>query len=70
MLDYRQYYLDLNAANTRNVTEWLSEYNLTEYYDLNEVSASELHSLAESFAGQEGMSRFQRCVIYEDLLHH
>jgi hypothetical protein len=70
VLDYRQYYLDLNASNMRNVTEWLSEYNLTEYYGLNEVSANELHNLVESFQGHEGTSLFHRCVIWEDLLHH
>ena len=70
MLDYRQYYLDLNASNMRNAAEWLSEYNLTDYYELNEVSANELHNLVESFQGHEGSSFFQRCVIWEDLLHH
>jgi hypothetical protein len=70
VLDYRQFYLDLSAANMRNATEWQSEYNFTEYYGLNEVSANELHNLVESFAGHEGTSLFQRCVIQEDLLHY
>jgi len=70
VLDYRQYYLDLNASNMRNVTEWLSEYNFTEYYSLNEVSANELHNLVASFQGHEGTSLFPRCVIWEDLVHH
>jgi hypothetical protein len=63
VLDYRQYYLDLNAANLRNAAEWLPEYNFTDYYGLNEVSATELHNLVESFVGQEGASLFSRCVI-------
>ncbi|XP_023719561.1 acid sphingomyelinase-like phosphodiesterase 3a [Cryptotermes secundus] len=60
VLDYRQYYLDLNAANLRNAAEWLPEYNLTDYYGLNEVSASELHNLVESFGVQEGSALFSR----------
>jgi hypothetical protein len=63
VLDYRQYYLDLNTANQRNVAEWLPEYNFTDYYSLNEVSAHELHNLVESFAVQEGATHFSRYVM-------
>jgi hypothetical protein len=63
VLDYRQYYLDLNAANLRNAAEWLPEYNLTDYYGLNDVSASELHNLVESFAVQDGSTFFSRCAV-------
>jgi hypothetical protein len=62
VLDYRQYYLDLNAANLWNAAEWLPEYNFTDYYGLNEVSASELHNLIESFGVPEG-SLFSRCAV-------
>ncbi|XP_069705209.1 cyclic GMP-AMP phosphodiesterase SMPDL3A [Periplaneta americana] len=60
VLDYRQYYLDLTLANQRDVAEWQIEYNLTDYYDLNEVSAQELHNLVESFAVPEGSKFFSR----------
>lgn len=48
VLDYTQYYLDLATAN-RNVgaAEWTAEYNLTQYYNLHEVSAFSLHNLAD-----------------------
>ena len=70
VLDYRQYYLDLSTANERNVAEWLPEYNLTEYYGLNDVSPYELHNLVESFAAQGGATLFTRFVTWEDLVHH
>jgi hypothetical protein len=63
VLDYRQYYLDLSAANLRNAAEWLPEYNFTDYYGLNEVSAHELHNLVENFAVQEGAALFSRYMM-------
>lgn len=63
VLDYRQYYLDLDAANRQNVAEWQPEYNFTDHYGLNEVSAHELHNLVESFAVQEGATLFSRYMM-------
>ena len=60
MLDYRQYYLDLSTANQREVAEWQTEYNLSDYYGLREVSPLELHRLVENFASPDGMNLFTR----------
>ncbi|KAF6207953.1 hypothetical protein GE061_016402 [Apolygus lucorum] len=49
VLDYTQYYLDLNIANSRDHAEWQQEYNLTYYYGLKEVTALSLHELASTF---------------------
>ncbi|XP_063619740.1 acid sphingomyelinase-like phosphodiesterase 3b [Cydia splendana] len=47
VLDYTQYYLDLASANRAGAAEWTTEYNLTQYYGLHEVSADALHNLAD-----------------------
>lgn len=54
VLDYTQFYLDLAVANRAGVgagagagAEWLTEYNLTQYYVLRDVSAESLHHLAD-----------------------
>ncbi|XP_046392438.1 acid sphingomyelinase-like phosphodiesterase 3b [Ischnura elegans] len=49
VLDYVQYYLDLDAANHLDTAEWKVEYNLTSFYGLSNVSAASLHELAETF---------------------
>lgn len=54
VLDYTQYYLDLEAANTKGEPQWLPEYNLTTYYyGLADVSAVALHNLADRFTNPE-----------------
>uniref|UniRef100_A0A182FD73 Sphingomyelin phosphodiesterase C-terminal domain-containing protein n=1 Tax=Anopheles albimanus TaxID=7167 RepID=A0A182FD73_ANOAL len=50
VLDYTQYYLDLEQANLLEEAAWQPEYNLTTYYyGLSEVSAVALHNLADRF---------------------
>ncbi|XP_073977796.1 cyclic GMP-AMP phosphodiesterase SMPDL3A-like [Rhodnius prolixus] len=49
VLDYTQYYLDLNNANQRDSADWQQEYNLTSYYGLTEVTAKSLNELASTF---------------------
>ncbi|CAB0014726.1 unnamed protein product [Nesidiocoris tenuis] len=49
VLDYTQYYLDLNHANQHDHAAWTQEYNLTSYYGLTEVTANSLHELANTF---------------------
>ncbi|KAK9506966.1 hypothetical protein O3M35_008805 [Rhynocoris fuscipes] len=49
VLDYTQYYLDLNNANQRDSADWQQEYDLTSYYGLTEVTAKSLHELANTF---------------------
>ncbi|KOC63983.1 Acid sphingomyelinase-like phosphodiesterase 3b [Habropoda laboriosa] len=39
VLDYTQYYLNLPDANSIGTPNWLVEYNLLEYYDLQEITA-------------------------------
>ena len=62
VLDYTQFYLDLEAANRDADIEkpqWVSEYNLTTYYhglgelSRNEISAVSLHNLADRFTNPE-----------------
>uniref|UniRef100_A0A6B2E4C8 Putative acid sphingomyelinase 4 n=1 Tax=Phlebotomus kandelakii TaxID=1109342 RepID=A0A6B2E4C8_9DIPT len=50
VLDYTQYYLDLEQANTAMEATWQAEYNLTtQYYGLAEVTSLALHNLADRF---------------------
>lgn len=60
VLDYTQYYLDLDAANSgkEGTPSWQSEYNLTTYYHglgeiSREISAVSLHNLADRFTNPE-----------------
>lgn len=60
VLDYTQYYLDLEAANSKKdgAPVWQSEYNLTTYYHglgeiSRDVSAVSLHNLADRFTNPE-----------------
>ncbi|XP_046667203.1 acid sphingomyelinase-like phosphodiesterase 3b [Homalodisca vitripennis] len=49
VLDYTQYYLDLNQANQKEKADWSQEYNFTSYYGLTNITPSSLHELASSF---------------------
>ncbi|XP_077288095.1 acid sphingomyelinase-like phosphodiesterase 3b [Arctopsyche grandis] len=49
VLDYTQYYLDIGNANRVGEAEWLPEYNLTNYYGLQDISATSLHNLVDRF---------------------
>ncbi|KAG4079828.1 hypothetical protein HA402_014959 [Bradysia odoriphaga] len=54
VLDYTQYYLDLDSANTLGEATWLPEYNLTtQYFGSGEVNAVALHNLADRFPNGE-----------------
>lgn len=56
VVDYSQYYLDLESANAKGDPVWQPEYNLTTYYyGLAEVSAVALHNLADRFTNPEDM---------------
>lgn len=53
-MDYTQYYLDLAEANKNQEANWLAEYNLTShYYGLGDVTAVNLHNLADRFSNAE-----------------
>ncbi|CAL8136061.1 unnamed protein product [Orchesella dallaii] len=69
--DYSQYYLNLTEANVRDRAEWKILYNLTNYYQLNNVSAASLSDLAFSFLKETGTDMFFKyyhanSVGYED----
>lgn len=49
VLDYTQYYLNLPEANSKGEANWLVEYSMLEYYDLQEITAITLHDLADRF---------------------
>lgn len=54
VLDYTQYYLDLDQANLQEEAVWQPEYNLTTYYyGLAEVSSVALHNLADRFSNAD-----------------
>lgn len=61
VLDYTQYYLDLESANSKKdgtPPVWQSEYNLTTYYHglgeiSRDISAVSLHNLADRFTNPE-----------------
>ncbi|XP_062552572.1 acid sphingomyelinase-like phosphodiesterase 3b [Armigeres subalbatus] len=54
VLDYTQYYLDLEQANQLGEAVWQPEYNLTTYYyGLGEVSSVALHNLADRFTNAD-----------------
>lgn len=49
VLDYTQYYLNLPEANSIGKANWLVEYSLLDYYELQEITAITLHDLADRF---------------------
>ena len=54
VLDYTQYYLDLEQANLVEEANWQPEYNLTTYYfGLGEVTPLALHNLADRFTSPD-----------------
>ncbi|GLG96407.1 Uncharacterized protein GBIM_03400 [Gryllus bimaculatus] len=56
--DYAQYYLDLAEANLRGQAEWTHEYNFTQYYQQEAVTADALHAVAHSM--QNNVQLFKR----------
>ena len=49
ILDFTQYYLNLTAANIQQKGDWLEEYTATETYGIDDVTASSLFSLVDTF---------------------
>lgn len=62
ILDYTQYYLDLQTANQKDTAQWEVEYNLTSYYGFSQVTPLNLHQLKESFTVADDHSLFYRSV--------
>ncbi|XP_059473805.1 acid sphingomyelinase-like phosphodiesterase 3a [Neocloeon triangulifer] len=62
ILDYTQFYLELEEANQKGKAEWQPEYNLTTYYGLSEVTPRSLHRLAETFRHVADTELFERYV--------
>ncbi|RZF35548.1 hypothetical protein LSTR_LSTR014851, partial [Laodelphax striatellus] len=60
VLDYTQYYLDLESANSRDQADWQPEYNLTTYYDLKHLTPQSLHNLAQSFRSDPHSTYFPK----------
>lgn len=65
ILDYTQYYLNLPEANSNGKANWMIEYSLLEYYDLQEISAITLHDLADRFT-QSNDNAFVRYVARDE----
>lgn len=53
VLDYTQYYLDLESANTMGEPNWTPEYNLTHQYGLSDITATSLHGLVDRFLSDD-----------------
>lgn len=64
ILDYTQYYLNLPEANSIGKANWIVEYSLLDYYELQEISAITLHDLADRFT-QSNDYAFVRYVCDE-----
>lgn len=64
ILDYTQYYLNLPEANSIGKANWVVEYSLLDYYELQEISAITLHDLADRFT-QSNDYAFVRYVCDE-----
>uniref|UniRef100_W8BNI4 Acid sphingomyelinase-like phosphodiesterase 3b n=1 Tax=Ceratitis capitata TaxID=7213 RepID=W8BNI4_CERCA len=54
VLDYTQYFMDLQLANQVGEPNWLPEYNLTHYYALSDISAISLHNFVDRFTSGDG----------------
>ncbi|XP_058987813.1 uncharacterized protein LOC131806929 [Musca domestica] len=54
VLDYTQYYMDLQNANLLGEPNWVPEYNLTHYYALSDISAISLHNFVDRFTSNDG----------------
>ncbi|XP_039963693.1 uncharacterized protein LOC120776780 [Bactrocera tryoni] len=54
VLDYTQYFMDLQLANQVGEPNWLPEYNLTHYYALSDISAVSLHNFVDRFTSGDG----------------
>ncbi|XP_061396134.1 acid sphingomyelinase-like phosphodiesterase 3b, partial [Musca vetustissima] len=54
VLDYTQYYMDLQSANLLGEPNWVPEYNLTHYYALSDISAISLHNFVDRFTSNDG----------------
>lgn len=65
ILDYTQYYLNLPEANSNGKANWMIEYSLLDYYELQEISAITLHDLADRFT-QSNDYAFVRYVARDE----
>lgn len=64
VLDYTQYYLDLDEANADGEPVWQPEYNLTtHYFGMGEVNAMALHNLADRFSNTDNQW-FAKWVLF------
>ncbi|XP_070160724.1 cyclic GMP-AMP phosphodiesterase SMPDL3A isoform X3 [Polyergus mexicanus] len=61
ILDYTQYYLNLPEANSNGKANWMIEYSLLEYYELQEISAITLHDLADRFTQSNDYAFVREC---------
>ncbi|KAF0768809.1 acid sphingomyelinase-like phosphodiesterase 3a [Aphis craccivora] len=55
IIDYTQYYIDLESSPNGDPDDWRIEYNLTHYYGLHEISPRSLHAIAETFQDEDSV---------------
>ena len=70
VLDYQQYYMNLSSANRAGSIHWELEYQATSAYNISDVSAKSLHSLAQSFTDttqEGGDGLFEKYFLYNSV---
>jgi len=60
IVNYEQYFLDLDEANKEGKTKWYKEYDLLSYYNFKNVTPQALHNLAQNFLRGE-----DRAIVFE-----
>lgn len=67
ILDYYQYYLNLSAANAAETDTWLMEYQMTEDFNMDDVSPKSLANLVDSFLQNDTV--FNKYYRYNSVSH-
>ena len=61
ILDYDQYWVDLDAANEAGAAVWVKDHSAKEYYGLDDLSATSWEAIARSWLhGYDNMTTWQR----------
>ncbi|VVC44532.1 Calcineurin-like phosphoesterase domain, ApaH type,Metallo-dependent phosphatase-like [Cinara cedri] len=70
IIDYTQYYIDLESSANGDPDDWKVEYNMTSYYNLHNISAKNLHAIAETFQQIEKSDIFDRYIEANSVRHY
>ena len=64
--DWEQFYLDLSKVDEEDVPIWEKQYNASESYNLNDLSADSMHELVQSFEVDESET-FNRYYVHNSV---